>query len=723
MAADTAIRMAFYDSTTDIGGHLPHRLIRVSPFMESVDRVSSFVNTLPLTTALHSRPMPQAHHPLKRAHRLSTAGVLILFAISTQGQPVPITVMDQFSIRNVSSPDVSPDGEWVAYTVTETLFEKQTTRSRVWMSSIDGRHHLPMTIADADASDPKFSPDGRYLTFLSARGGDGKTQVWAMSRLGGEADPLTRVKQGVSEYAWSPDGTRLLLTIRDATAQDGDEPRPFVIDRQQFKRDYVGYLDRRRSHLYVMAIGDTTLKRLTHGDFDNNQAVWSPDGTRIAFVSNRSANPDATIDSNIWIVDAGKGEQVAGLVQVTTNPGTDTQPAWSPDGRSIAYVTSIQPELFWYATSHLAVSEAKSNSPARILTQEIDRNVNQPSFSADGRNIRFIVEDAGRTHLARINPTGRTMERIVSGDVTINGYSAHPDLVVTLTGSFQSPDELHVVQSNRSRQLTHHNRGFLERIEMPAFEEIRFPSADGTTIHGFLIKPNGYREGVRYPTLLWIHGGPVAQYEHSYMFTPHLFAANGYAVLLINPRGSSGYGQAFSQILFADWGNKDYEDVMAGVSVAIDRGFADPGRLGVGGWSYGGILTNYVITKTNRFKGAVSGASETLMRSNYGHDHYQLYWEKELGLPWETPENWERLSSFNHVAKIETPTLWIGGAADWNVPIIGSEQMYQAMKRLGRETLLVVYPGEHHGIERPSFQKDMVERYLHWFDRHVKQSK
>jgi len=235
-----------------------------------------------------------------------------------------------------------------------------------------------------------------------------------------------------------------------------------------------------------------------------------------------------------------------------------------------------------------------------------------------------------------------------------------------------------------------------------------------------LVKPIGYEAGVSYPTILWIHGGPVAQFEHSYRFEPQLFAANGYAVLMINPRGSSGYGQEFSEILFADWGNKDFEDVMAGVDYAIDRGIADPDQLGVGGWSYGGILTNYVITKSDRFKGAISGASETLYRSNYGHDHYQLYWEKELGLPWETPEKWERISPFNDVANVTTPTLWIGGAEDWNVPILGSEQMYQAMKRLGIETQLVVYPGEHHGIQRPAFQKDRYERYLDWFDTYVK---
>jgi dipeptidyl aminopeptidase/acylaminoacyl peptidase len=192
--------------------------------------------------------------------------------------------------------------------------------------------------------------------------------------------------------------------------------------------------------------------------------------------------------------------------------------------------------------------------------------------------------------------------------------------------------------------------------------------------------------------------------------------------LLINPRGSSGYGQAFSEALFADWGNKDYQDVIAAVDYVIGQGYADPSKLGVGGWSYGGILTNYVITKTDRFKGAVSGASEGLYRANYGHDHYQLTWELELGLPWENAEAWEKISPFNQVANITTPTLWIGGEKDWNVPILNSEQMYQAMKRLGRETQLVVYPGEHHGIRRPTFVKDRLERYLQWFKTHVKES-
>ena len=234
------------------------------------------------------------------------------------------------------------------------------------------------------------------------------------------------------------------------------------------------------------------------------------------------------------------------------------------------------------------------------------------------------------------------------------------------------------------------------------------------------MKPPDFVEGRRYPTLLRIHGGPVFQFFFDFNFEAQFFASQGYVVVLANPRGSSGYGQDFAMGIWQAWGQKDFEDVMAAVDHAVERGWADPQQLGVGGWSYGGILTNYVITQTDRFKAAITGASEVLYVANYGHDHYQLQWEKELGLPWKNRELWERISPFNYVEKFFTPTLIMGGEKDWNVPILNSEQLYQALKRLGRETLLVVYPGESHGIRRPSFLKDRSLRAVDWYDRYVK---
>ena len=251
-------------------------------------------------------------------------------------------------------------------------------------------------------------------------------------------------------------------------------------------------------------------------------------------------------------------------------------------------------------------------------------------------------------------------------------------------------------------------------------QNVTFPSKDGTQIEGFIFTPPDYRRGRRYPTILRIHGGPVSQYDFSFNAEAQLLAAHGYVVVICNPRGSSGYGQDFSAALFANWGVPDFEDVMAAVDYAIGEGYADPDRLGVGGWSYGGILTNYVITKSDRFKGAISGASEVNYAANYGHDHYQYFWEAELGLPWESKETWERISPWEHVDRIVTPTLVMGGKEDWNVPVQNSEQLYQALKRRGVDTQLVVYPDETHSISRPSFQKDRWQRYLDWYDTHVR---
>ncbi len=282
------------------------------------------------------------------------------------------------------------------------------------------------------------------------------------------------------------------------------------------------------------------------------------------------------------------------------------------------------------------------------------------------------------------------------------------------------PSEIFSLAGGRLEQVTFANKKLLDELQLAQVENVQFKSKDGTEIEGFIYKPLGFNPSMKYPTILRNHGGPVSQYDFSFDFEPQLYAANGYVVIEVNPRGSSGYGQAFSYALFADWGNLDFQDVSAGVDHSIAKGYSDPERLGVCGWSYGGILTNYVITQTTRFKGAVSGASEALYRANYGHDHYQMWWETELGLPWENAAAWERISPFNKVDKITTPTLWIGGGADWNVPILNSEQMYQAMKRLGRETQLVVYPGEFHGLKRPTFIKDRHERFLAWFEKYVK---
>jgi len=635
-----------------------------------------------------------------------------------------LTVDDLFEIQRVGDPQVSPDGQWVAFTVRSTSLEDESSETRIWMISADGGEAIPMTAKGSSASQPRWSPDGQFLSFTASRNGS-RTQVWTLNRNGGEAVQLTKLEQGISSYAWSPDATKLLLTIRDpeeqAEDEESDTPKPWVIDRLQFKRDGTGYLTgNRHTHLYVFDLASEEITQITSGDFDESQAVWSPDGSRVAFVSNRTDNPDGNSNSDIWVVAADNTDRGETLLQITTNTGSDRSPAWSPDGQSIAYVTVTQPELIWYATNHLAVASANGGEE-RVLTASLDRNVGSPHYSSNGRSIYFGLEDSGENHLANIETSSGRITRPISGQLSARSFNYGPGgKIATLVSRTDLPGEVFLLRGSELEQITTVNEEFISGIRLAEVRNVQFPSSDGTEIEGFVYLPPGFDAGVRYPTLLRIHGGPVSQYSHSFNFDAQLFAARGYVVVMTNPRGSSGYGQAFSHALWADWGNKDFEDVMAGVDYAIAQGYADPEKLGVGGWSYGGILTDHVITKTDRFKAAITGASEVLYVANYGHDHYQLQWEGELGLPWENREAWERISPFNRVENIVTPTLIMGGEHDWNVPIQNSEQLYQALRRLGRETQLVVYPGQSHGLRVPSYQKDRLERYLAWYDKYVK---
>ncbi len=642
-----------------------------------------------------------------------------------------LRIDDLLEIKRVGSPKVSPDGDWVAYTVSTSSLEPGESGTRIWMVPSAGGEPVPMTAEGYSASSPDWSPDGRYLSFTASRGDSARTQVWVLDRRMGEGQQLTEEKWGIDGYLWSPDGSKLLLTIRDPDPVDTlpahDKPKvtpPWEIERLQFKRDRAGYITgSRHTHLFVFDLATRATTQITSGDFDAGSPVWSPDGTKVAFVANRTENPDGNSNTDIWVVDADNADKGASLLQITTNPGADSNPAWSPDGEWIAYTMLDEPDIIWYEVNELAMARADGSGEVRVLTGGLDRNVGRPRFSSDGRYIFFGLEDSAENHVGRVNVRTGRIDRPVSGAFSAGSFDLGPnDEVFVLVARTDLPGEIFAGGRNGGlTQLTKVNQEFLDGVRMGEVVNATFPSADGTEIEGIFYLPPGYQEGLKYPTLLRIHGGPVSQYSLSFNFEAHLLAANGYVVVTTNPRGSSGYGQAFSHVIWADWGNKDYDDVMAGVDYAIERGWADPARLGVGGWSYGGILTDHVITKTDRFKGAITGASEFLYVTNYGHDHYQLQWEKELGLPWENREAWERISPFNRVENIVTPTLVMCGEKDWNVPVNNSEQIYQALKRMGRTTELVVYPGQSHGLSLP-YQVDRYERYLAWYGKYVKQA-
>ncbi|MFT5500941.1 MAG: dipeptidyl aminopeptidase/acylaminoacyl peptidase [Woeseiaceae bacterium] len=674
---------------------------------------------------------------LKSPAALAAIALVCLWCVPTAAQNADsdrvLTTDDLLALKSVSAPQISPDREWIAYSVESTDVEADESSTQIFMVARDGGAVVQLTADDYSASKPRWSPDGRYLGFLAAKGDpeEAKTQVWTLDRRGGEAKQYSAVDQGVGDFAWSPDSEKMLLIVTDKSAtqlaedaaeEAGEEakPLPYVIDRLQFKRDGVPYLDRSRKHIYVLNGREEEALQLTFGDFDNTQPAWSPDSSKIAFVSNRTDEPDGNSNTDIWIVSAAGDAATRDARKITTNEGSDYAPAWSHDGRKIAYVTVTEPELIWYATKHLAIVAA-SGGNQRVLTADLDRNVSTPAFAPDDQSIVFGLEDSGEQHLAQYELSSGGINRPINGGLSVRGFSQHEsgDIAVRMSTP-HLPAELFYLTANKLSQLTRTNEALLAKLDLAEVRNVQFASKDGTEVEGFIFLPPGYEAGRRYPTILRLHGGPVSQYDFSYNADAQLLAANGYVVVTSNPRGSSGYGQDFSAALFANWGVPDFEDVMAAVDYAIEEGYTDPERLGVGGWSYGGILTNYVITKSDRFEGAISGASEVNYIANYGHDHYQYFWEGELGLPWENKEAWEKISPWENVDKIVTPTLVMGGKEDWNVPIQNSEQLYQALKRRGIDTQLVVYPDESHGISRPSFRKDRWERYLDWYDNYVR---
>jgi len=672
--------------------------------------------------------------------------ILFLLAIPTPAlaqesrprTPRAITIDDFFQIRDVSQPEISPDGQWIAYAVRTRMLKEDKNEQRLWMISTHGGDAIAMTAEGVSSGHPSWSPDGKYLSFLSARDG-GKPQVWLLDRRGGEAIRLTDTVQGVDDFEWSPDSTRLVLILRDPKPEDIEAarnrekpvpatppkpktPPPLVIDRLQFKRDTVGYLDRRRTHLYVFNVPAKTTTQITSGDFDDSEPAWSPDGKLLAFSSNRTPDADANYKSHIWVVAVDNADKGAHLTQLTPDPGPDSAPAWSPDGKWIAYVTELDPHLFYYNTRHLAVIPASGGQP-NVLTRSFDRSIRRLRFSNDSKYIYFTAEDDGTQNLCRIPVGGGEITRPIGGRLAVGTYSlGKDDSIAAQIGTIDRPDEIFHLSNgaNEPTRLTKTNDALFEQLRLAQADYVHFKSKDGTTVAGYLYKPLDYTPGKKVPTLLNPHGGPVGQYAAAFYHLAQLYAANGYAVLLPNPRGSSGYGQKFCAAIYADWGNKDYQDDVAMVDYAVAQGIADPDRLGVGGWSYGGISTDFIIAQTQRFKAAISGAGVALIASFYGHDHYQRDYDIELGHPWDNKAAWDRISPFYRVASITTPTLFMGGDIDWNVPILGSEQMYEAMKTLGRTTELVVYPGEYHGFTIPSHIKDRMERFMAWYNHYVK---
>ncbi|MDP1570589.1 MAG: S9 family peptidase [Vicinamibacterales bacterium] len=631
-------------------------------------------------------------------------------------------VLDDFSrVHDVGAPQVSPDGEWVLYTVSSADLVADRRDTDLWMVKWDGSERVRLTHSPESESAPRWSPDGRYISFLSSRPGPAKgSQVWVLSRAGGEARPLTALPGRISSYEWSPDATRLVLVYRDEPPAENRNAAPIVVNRYQFKRDGVKYLTGDvRTRLYLYDIASARLEALTaDGDYEESDPQWAPDGTRIAFVSNHEDDWDRVRNNDVFVVDARAGARSRRL---TTWEGMDGGTlAWSPDSTLIAYQRGSARKFDFHNLLRLGVVPA-AGGETRVLTEALDRGVSSPAFTADGRAIVVTVADDRTVYLARVPVAGGEVERVLDGPRVVSQPSLVARRLAALITSDTQPGEIYAIEPSGPRRLTMHNDALVAELVLQPAEAIDFPSADGTRVGALLTRPAGHRAGTRVPLLVRIHGGPTAQDTHGFNFERQLFAAHGYAVVNINYRGSSGRGAAFSEAIFADWGRLEVADVLAGVDYLVAQGVADPDRLGLGGWSYGGLMTNFIIASDTRFKAGISGAGSANRTALYGHEQYTFLYDNEFGPPWENTALWITSSyAFFNANRITTPTLYMGGEDDWNVPILGSEQMYQALKTLKVPTELVVYPGQNHGLTKLSFQRDRLERYLAWYGRYLR---
>ena len=638
-----------------------------------------------------------------------------------------INLDDLAKLQRVGAPVISPDGEWVVYTVSQIDAKEDKAQTHLWMVKWDGSVHLQLTYGKEGASAPKFSPDGRYISFMSSRPGPVKgDQVWVMDRRGGEAEQLTNITdQNIQGYSWSPDSKTLLLTLHPKAEPDPEEgkppapPKPIVIDRYHFKQDVQGYLrDDAFNALYLWDLTTKKAEKLTTGkDVNENDAEWSPDGKRIAFVSNQDQDPDRSNNSDVFVVDAKAGSAPKRLTSWKGPDGGHL--SWSPDSQSIAYTQGAELKLLEYSQAKPAVVtlDGKISYPAA----KFDRGVSQPFFSPDG-HLAYLVADDRNEYPADMDLHGDGINRLLSQQGTVMTWDQAGGHTVVLYTNDNAPPEIYALEKGSLRKLTTHNDALIAELNLVPTEDIEAKDKEGVDVHGLLTRPANFQAGSPAPAILFIHGGPNGQDSHSFDFLRQWLATKGYAELNVNYRGSSGRGQDYAKAIAADWGHYEVEDLLACVDKAVALGVADPNRLAVTGWSYGGILTDYTVASTDRFKAGISGAGVANPMSFYGVDQYILQYDNELGPPWKNLQLYIKMSyPFLEVDKrVHTPMLFMGGTSDMNVPLLGGEQMYEALKSLGRPTELVVYPGQFHGFTRPSFIKDRYERWLAWWDKYLK---
>jgi dipeptidyl aminopeptidase/acylaminoacyl peptidase len=637
---------------------------------------------------------------------------------------------DILGLTWVADPRIAPGGRTVAVVVWHVDADANDYRSAIWLVALDGSGP-PRRFTSGAKQDlaPRWSPDGERLAFVSNRDGEVK-QLYVISSEGGEAERLTDLEEDVAEAVWSPDGRHLAFSarVRDRAYAEEDEKRrpPRRFTRLQYKLDSVGWTGDRRSHIYtVSSDGSAAPTQLTDGDYEDQNPAWSPDGTRIAFASARHEDWDIELVRDLFLVDARGGEPH----RLTGCDAWYEAPAWSLDGSLIA--CRFAPGGFDFPRhGQIAVVDIATGE-RRVLTASLDRNcapypeIREPVWEGD--SLLFVLEDRGNNRLYRVRADGADPPRpVVAGEPWVTGYDAAQGKVVHTAATPGSPAELY----SGDRRLTEVARPFTEAHELALPERFTAVSPDGSEIEAWIMRPLGFEPDQRYPVLLNVHGGPFSQYGSKFFDEFQVYAGAGYAVLYANPRGSSGYSEAWGRAIRGPgeegpgWGSVDFEDLMAVVDEALRRfDFCDPERLGVLGGSYGGYMTSWIVGHTDRFRAACSERAANNFVLEGGSSDIGWSFKAYVGAHWfEVPEAYLQISPTTHAANITTPLLILHSEDDLRCPIGNAEDLFAILRLLKREVEFVRFPAESHELSRagsPAHRLMRFEAILEWFGRHL----
>jgi dipeptidyl aminopeptidase/acylaminoacyl peptidase len=660
--------------------------------------------------------------------RSLTCCLLAVCAVTSPGLAATkrgVTAEDYFAFESIGDPHLSPDGRLVAYVLTTIDQKKNRRDNSVWVVATDGKSAPRRLTADGvNSTSPRWSPDGGRLAFLSNREGEGgRGQICILPMNGGEAQVLTHLKNGASAFQWSPDGKRFVTLSRTGPSDGVSGPRKSDVRHYShisYKFNDTGWYDDKRSHLWVVDAATGVGKQITSGeDWNDTDPQWSPDSTRVAFVSDRTGSEyDNGHNKDIWVIPADGGA----LTRISDHEFDDTQPRWSPDGKQIAFAGQTARRQF----PKLFLASA-AGGKSTLAAEDLDLIPTALEWRG-ARELRFETGVKGQTHIFRVDLASRKVSPVTSGERAVRAFDLDEktQTMVYLANDFQHLDDLYAAAPDGSgeRRLTHLNAALWEGLELAAVERLPYKSTDGWDIDGFLVKPVGWEPGKKYPMVLSIHGGPAGQYGTDWYHEFQVYAARGWAVFFCNPRGSTGYGQKFERGIVNNWGGMDYQDVMAGVDAALEKNpWIDANRLGVTGGSYGGFMTNWILGHTTRFKAAVTLRSISNFLSDdgtrdgaYGHeDDFKGFLFDELDQYWNA-------SPLKYAKNVKTPTLILHSDNDYRVPLEQGEQWFRALKHFGVTAEIVIFPRENHNLTRTGEPKHLVESLnwqCYWFDRYL----